>query len=66
MYFAIAKADVCRWGISRTQGVVPGGSGGSLWMNASSAFESRGWSSGLRYIGSQNASQRNPIAPGQR
>ena len=35
------KADACRRGISRTHGVLPGGSAGSLWMNASSVFESR-------------------------
>src|SRR5271157_2376224 len=57
------NAHVSLHGSSRAQGTGARFSGGSLWMYASSAAETRGCSSGLRYSHNQNASHTNPVAP---
>src|SRR5918993_4546605 len=63
MNFPIANAQVWRNWMRRAHGIFTAGSGGSLWMYASSAGEIFGCSVGLRYSGIQNATQASPASP---
>src|SRR5256885_1406221 len=60
---AMLNAHTCRCGSSFDHGTGVAASAGSLLMYANSALLSRGCSAGLRYSGSQNATQINPAAP---
>src|SRR5260370_37566081 len=62
--FPAAIAHVCLYPSRRIHDTrVFSGSGGSLWIYASSSLVTRGFDPGLRYTASQRSSQRNPGEP---